>query len=304
MTIYFLVAFAVLIFLFIIRLWLNQIDEKNKLIIEWLKTSTTTIDQRLSSSMEQFNNRLDQVQKNIGQFSEIGRSMQELQQFLSSPKIRGNIGESILADILKQHFSKNSYKLQYQFRSGEKVDAVIITANELIPIDAKFPFENYKKYAKAQDTKEKEAFKKTFINDVKKHIDKIAQKYILPSEKTVDYALMYIPSENLYYEIINIDEIFDYAGEKRVLPVSPMSFFAYIKAILLSLEGQKIEAKAKQIITLLQAIKKDYEKTSASLGVLNRHLVNAYHQANELTTNFSHLGEKLNTTNLVEEKNN
>jgi DNA recombination protein RmuC len=296
-----IVAFSILI---IIRFWLNQIEEKNKVIIDWLKTSTMTIDQRLASSMEQFNSRLDQVQKNIGQFSEIGRSMQELQQFLSSPKIRGNIGESILADLLKQHFPKNSYKLQYQFRSGEKVDAVILTANGLIPIDAKFPFDNYKKYAKAQNLKEKENFKKNFVVDVKKHIDKIAQKYILPSEKTVDYALMYIPSENLYYEIINIDEIFDYAGEKRVLPVSPMSFFAYIKAILLSLEGQKIEAKAKQIITLLQAIKKDYEKTAASLGVLNRHLTNAYHQANELASNFSHLGEKLNTTNLLEEKDN
>jgi DNA recombination protein RmuC len=301
---YLVIVIVLIVILFVIRLWLNQIEEKNKLVVDWLKTSTTTIDQRLASSMEQFNSRLDQVQKNIGQFSEVGRSMQELQQFLSSPKIRGNIGESILADILKQHFPKNSYKLQCQFRSGEKVDAVIITANGLIPIDAKFPFENYKKYTKAQDKKEKDVFKKTFINDVKKHIDKIAQKYILPSEKTVDYALMYIPSENLYYEIINIDEIFDYAGEKRVLPVSPMSFFAYIKAILLSLEGQKIEAKAKQIIILLQAIKKDYEKTAASLGVLNRHLVNAYHQANELTTNFSHLGEKLNTTNLLEERNN
>jgi len=296
-----IVALSILI---IIRLWLNQIEEKNKVIIDWLKTSTTAIDQRLASSMEQFNHRLDQVQKNIGQFSEIGRSMQELQQFLSSPKIRGNIGESILADLLKQHFPKNSYKLQYQFRSGEKVDAVILTANGLISIDAKFPFDNYKKYAKAQNLKEKENFKKNFVVDVKKHIDKIAQKYILPAEKTVDYALMYIPSENLYYEIINIDEIFDYAGEKRVLPVSPMSFFAYIKAILLSLEGQKIEAKAKQIITLLQAIKKDYEKTAASLGVLNRHLTNAYHQASELASNFSHLGEKLNTTNLLEEKNN
>jgi len=292
MSFYLILFLAIAVVLLIIRFWLNQLEEKNKLIVDWLKSST-----------QEFNLRLDELYKNIGQFTEIGRSLQELQQFLTSPKMRGNIGEQILADLLKRHFPKDAYKLQYQFRSGEKVDAVIITANGLIPIDAKFPLENYRKYTKADNQEQKNIFKKIFISDLKKHIDKIAEKYIKPSEKTVDYALMYIPSENLYYEIINIEEIFDYAGEKRVLPVSPMSFFAYIKAILLSLEGQKIEAKAKQIITLLQAIKKDYEKTATALGLLNRHLANAYHQANELATNFSHLGDKLNTTNLLADKN-
>lgn len=297
------------IILFIIRLWLNKLEEKTKLsdeLVEWLKSSTTSVDKKLSSQMQMFNERLDkaayiiaQVQKNIGEFSEIGRSMKELQEFLSSPKIRGNIGEQILKDLLKQYFPKDSYKLQYAFKNGEKVDAVIITSQGLIPIDSKFPLENFKKYSKAIDNKEKINFKKLFIADVKKHITNISKKYILPDEKTVDYALMYIPSENVYYEIINNDELFDYAGVKMVLPVSPMSFYAYIKAILISFQGQKIEEKAKQIIVLLNAIKKDYQKIDDNLSILNKHITNAYNQSSELTKNFQSLGQKLTSANLL-----
>lgn len=295
------------VILFLIKTWLNKIEEKNSLLIEWLKSSNNNINQQLSSSMAQFNTRLDkaaqiiaQVQKNIGEFTEISRSIQEWQQFLASPKMRGNIGEQILADLLNQHFPKNSFKLQYQFKSGEKVDAVIFTNQGIIPIDAKFPLENFRKYLQAENEKEKNDFKKAFFSDVKKHIEVIAKKYILPEEKTVDYALMYIPSENVYYEVISSEEIFTFAGEKRILPISPMSFFAYIKAILLSFEGQKIEKKAKQIITLLQAINKDYEKTQEILELTNKHLTNAYSQMNNLNRNFQSLGEKISSSKLLE----
>lgn len=302
-----IIALGILIVLFFIKTWLNKIEEKNSLLIEWLKSSNSNINQQLSSSMTQFNMRLDkaaqiiaQVQKNIGEFTEISRSIHEWQQFLSSPKTRGLIGEQILSDLLNQHFPKSSFKLQYQFRSGEKVDAAIFTAQGIIPIDAKFPLDNFKNYLKAEDQKIRGDFKKAFLNDVKKHIEKISQKYILPEEKTVDYALMYIPSENVYYEIISSEDVFNFAGEKRVLPVSPMSFFAYIKAILLSFEGQKIEKKAKQIITLLQAIKKDYEKTQETIGLVNKHLTNAYSQMNNLNQQFQSLGEKISSSKLLE----
>jgi len=302
------------IFLFIIRIWLNKLEQKSKIsqeLIEWLKSSNAATDRKMSNQMQTFNERLDkaayviaEVQKNIGEFSEIGRSMKELQEFLSSPKIRGNIGEQILKDLLKQYFPKNSYRLQYVFRNGDKVDAVIITSSGLIPIDSKFPLENFKKYVKSEDAREKTGFKKSFIADVKKHIGDISKKYILPEEKTVDYALMYIPSENVYYEIINDEELFDYAGAHMVLPVSPMSFYAYIKAILLSFEGQKIEEKAKQVISLLSAIKKDYQKTDEAMQILNRHITNAYNQSANVGKNLSSLGQKLTSTELMPSKDN
>jgi len=302
-------------FLFIglfLYFFLKRIEEKTKIsqeLIEWLKNTTQLTDQKLNQQMTAFNQRLDkaafvisQLQKNVGELSEIGRGIKELQQFLSSPKIRGNIGEQILKDFLKQYFPKNTYQLQYQFKNGEKVDAVIFTSSGIIPIDAKFPLENFKKYLQAKSEEEKNSFKKDFISDVKKHILGIAKKYILPEEKTVDYALMYIPSEKIYYEIINDDDLFNFAGQKMVLPVSPLSLYAYTKAILLSFEGQKIEEKAKKIISLLTAIKKDYQKIQDDFFVLNKHLNNAYNQSNNVLQNINNLGQKLSAFNLIEEK--
>ena len=140
---------------------------------------------------------------------------------------------------------------------------------------------------------------KTDEKDVKKHIQDIARKYILTSEGTCDYALMYIPSEAIYYEIINSTALFDYAGEMKVLPVSPISFYAYMKAILMSLEGQRIESQAKEILQLLQAIKKDYEKVDTAFVTLNSHITHAYNQTTQVSKLFSSLGQKLSSTNLI-----
>lgn len=311
MTIQLLILFisAVLIILFIIRLWFNRLEEKTKLsgeLIEWLKTSTSSVDQRLNEHMKQFNTRLDnaarviaQVQKNIGEFSEIGRSMQELQEFLHSPKLRGNVGEQVLKEILSQNFPQGTYTLQYSFKNGERVDAVIKTSQGFIPIDSKFPVENFRKMLKTTNEAEKEKFRKEFVRDVKKHVETISKKYILVSEGTLDYALMYIPSESVYYEIINDVDLFDYSGKRRVLPVSPMSFYAYMKAILMSFEGQRIQSKAKEIIEILKSIKKDYEKSDEAFAVLTRHITNAYNQLTHVSKSFVSLGQKLTSTHLL-----
>jgi DNA recombination protein RmuC len=293
-----IVAVLFLITLFIIRHWLNKLEEKTTLssdIVEWLKTSNQSVDQKLSRNMEIFAS----VQKSIGEFSEIGRSMKELQEYLTSPKLRGNIGEHILKELLAQNFPKSSYKLQYHFKTGSIVDAVLITSQGLIPIDSKFPIDNFKKIARATNKDEVTLIKKDFERDVKKHVDDIARKYILAEEKTVDYAIMYVPSESIYYELINNETIFDYAGKNRVLPVSPMSFYAYIKAILISFEGEKIETKAKEILNILQAIKKDYQKTDEAFSVLNKHVTNAYNQSSQVAKTFSSLGQKLESTNFM-----
>lgn len=287
-----------LVTLFIIRLWLNKLEEKTTLssdVVEWLKTSNLSVDQKLSKNLEIFAS----VQRSIGEFSEIGRSMKELQEYLTSPKLRGNIGEHVLKELLAQNFPKSSYKLQYHFKTGSIVDAVLLTSQGLIPIDSKFPIDTFKKIARATNKDEIAAIKKDFERDVKKHVDDIARKYILAEEKTVDYALMYVPSESVYYELINNETVFDYAGQNRVLPVSPMSFYAYIKAILISFEGEKIETKAKEILKILQAIKKDYQKTDEAFAVLNKHVTNAYNQSSQVSKTFSSLGQKLESTNLL-----
>lgn len=262
-------------------------------LLEYLKTTNV----RLNEQSKNFNERLDnaarvisQVQRNIGEFSEIGRGMKDLQEFLSSPKLRGNVGEHVLKELLKQFMPKESFNLQYSFKSGEKVDAAIKTSGGIIPIDSKFPMENFRKM------QEDPAFKREFVRDVKKHIDDIARKYILTEEGTIDYALMYIPSEAVYYEIVNDADLFDYSGEKRVLPVSPTTFYAYLKAILMSFEGQKVEAQAKIILASLRAIKSDYGKVEENLSTLQKHLTNAFNMMGNVFSSFTQLGQKISST--------
>jgi len=266
-------------------------------MVEWLKSTG----QRLEVQNKSFNERLDHaarvindVNKNIGEFSEIGRGMKDLQEFLSSPKLRGNIGEQVLKELLKQFLPNETFNLQYTFKSGEKVDAAIMTTGGIIPIDSKFPLENFRKMQKDP------VYKKVFESDVRKHIDDISKKYILTDEGTIDYALMYIPSEVIYYEIANNQTLFDYAQTKRVLPVSPTTFYAYLKAILMSFEGQKIEKQAKEILSSLRAIKKDYGKVEENLNVMQKHLVNATNMMSNVYSSFTNLGNKIDNTQSLE----
>jgi len=148
----------------------------------------------------------------------------------------------------------------------------------------------------AENETEKKQLEKEFAKDVKKHIDAISSKYILTDEGTIDYALMYIPSEAIYYEVVNNNEIFDYSGRKRVLPVSPTTFYAYLKAILMAFEGQKIEARAKEILLAIKGIQKDYNKVEENLNLLGKHLQNAYNQIPNVFSNLNLLGQKISST--------
>lgn len=304
---------------FVINKKLSELAEKTKPsdeLLEYLRTTNARLDeqtkhfsQTLGDSTRALNERLDRaaqiissVQRNIGEMSEIGRSMKDLQDFLSSPKLRGNIGEQVLKEILGQFLPKSSFNLQYTFRSGEKVDAAIKTQAGIIPVDSKFPMENFRQMMSAEGPN-KADFEKLFIRDVKKHIDNISKKYILTDEGTIDYALMYIPSEAVYYEVANNQELFDYAALRRVLPVSPTTFYAYIKAILMSFEGQKIEAQAREILLSLRAIKKDYDRVGENLNTLQKHITNAFNMMGSVASIFNQLGQKINLTqNLGEGK--
>lgn len=313
----YLVLVLVLGLVAVLAFWLNKkisgLAEKSSPsseILEWLKSTSQRMDdqnklfsQSLHSSTKSLNERLDnaarvisQVQRNIGEMSEIGRGMKDLQEFLRSPKLRGNIGEQVLKELLAQMLPKQSFHLQYAFKSGAMVDAAIKTAAGIIPVDSKFPMENFRKMMAAKNEMEKKEAEKEFVRDVKKHIDDISGKYILVDEGTIDYALMYIPSEAVYYEIVNSTDLFDYSGEKRVLPVSPTTFYAFMKAILMSFEGQKIEARARDILLAIRAIQKDYSKVEENLGVLGRHIQNAYNQMNNVLSGFTLLGQKLTST--------
>lgn len=266
--------------------------EDRRLLLENLRKNTESLNRRLDNAAKV----IGDVQKNIGEMSEIGRGMKELQEFLKSPKLRGNIGEHVLKELLGQMLPKQSFRLQYTFKSGDKVDAAIKTSAGIVPIDSKFPMENFRKMIDAKSSKDRKSHKREFEKNVKKHIKDISRKYILTEEGTIDYALMYIPSEAVYYEIVNNSTLFDYAGNKRVLPVSPTTFYAYMRAILMSFEGQKIEKEAREILATLRAVQKDYNKVEDNLSILQRHLNNAYNMMSNVLTSFTQLGQKITST--------
>ncbi|MBP9719451.1 MAG: DNA recombination protein RmuC [Candidatus Levybacteria bacterium] len=285
----------------------GSLESTNKTLNEAMRTSSHDTAKVLQENTRQLNERLDKaaavirdVGKEVGQMSEIGRSMKELQDFLKSPKLRGNIGEQVLKDLIAQMFPKSSFHLQYTFKSGEKVDAAIQTDAGILPIDSKFPMENFQKMGKVSDEKEKTLLEKEFIRDVKKHIDAIAKKYILPSEGTMDFALMYVPSESVYYELAGQTDLMDYARKSRVYIVSPTTLYAHLQTILLSFEGKKIESRSKEVFQLLRALQIDYDKVNDNLGVLGKHLNNASGQFASVSTGFGQLGQKLQSTKQLE----
>ncbi len=282
-------------------------------LVEWLKSmqktlemNNQTVNRTLQENTHQLNQRLDKaaevisgVQKNIGEMSEIGRNMKSLQEFLQSPKLRGNIGEQVLKELLSQMLPKQSFHLQYTFKSGSIVDAAIKTEAGIIPIDSKFPMENFRKLNSDIEEKEKKLVEKEFVNDVKKHIDAISSKYILTHEGTIDFALMYIPSESVYYEIVNNPALYDYSSKKRVLPVSPMTFYAFLRSILIGFEGQKISQQAHKILSNLRSIQKEYAKVGETLDTLQRHINNSYNMMAQVNQGFSKLGQQIETTNTL-----
>jgi len=293
--------------------WLSTmqvtIDSTNRTLHETMRGSTNDMTKALSENTKQLNERLDtaarvigDLKRNLGEMSEVGKGIRSLQEFLQSPKLRGNIGEQVLTDMIGQTFPKNSFHLQYAFHSGLKVDAVLKTDAGLLCIDSKFPMENFSKMHKGETEEERKIAKKDFITDVKKHISDISKKYILPEEGTMDFALMYIPSESVYYEIANMEDLMTYARGVRVYPVSPNTLYAHLQVLLLSFQGKELEQKSQEVFRILRAIQKDYGKIDEHLGVLGKHVTNAYNSMNTVSSSFSQLGQKLSQTNMLGEK--
>lgn len=304
-------------FSFVIYFLNRKLSSKtDNTLLEWLKTmqvsldsSNKNINETLQRSNFELNRRLDaasrlmgEIQKEAGKFSELSLSMKNLQDYLRSPKLRGNIGEQVLKDLISQMFPKNSFFLQYAFKSGNRVDAAIKTDAGILSIDSKFPAENFQKMMAAENEAERESAGKEFGRDIKKHITDISQKYILPEEGTMDFALMYIPSEPVYYEVINNTELMNYARKERVYPVSPNTLYAHLQVLLLSFEGKEIEKKSRKLFSLLRGIQKDYSKLSENLSVLNKHITNSYNQMANVNNEFLQIGQKLTFTQALEEE--
>ena len=270
---------------------LIQLNETTKRVNERLKENSEMIQSQHQSVGERLDNaakavsavtgKLSKIEEGNKRIYDVGKDIASLQEILKAPKLRGGLGEHFLHDLLAQIFPADRFTMQYGFKSGEKIDAVIhVRDDHLIPVDSKFPLENFKKMIEAEDEKEKIQFRKTFVNDVKKRIDEIATKYILPDEGTLDFALMYVPAENIYYETIIKDQqdnknLSAYAFSKHVIPVSPNTFYVYLQTILMGLRGFQVEKETKQILASLSGLRIDFEKFGSDFTLIGKHMNNA-----------------------------
>jgi len=281
----------------------SQVNERLNQMNQSLQEANKIIGHNLGSATNVFGNveeQLGRLEETNRQICEIGKDISSLQELLRVPKLRGQIGETLLENLLSQVLPKDHYLVQYKFRTGDAVDAVIKLGDRLVPIDAKFSLENFQRMLEVADEHEKNTFRKKFIQDVKNRIDEISVKYILPEENTYDFSLMYIPAENVYYEVIIKEDLFSYCMSKKVIPVSPNTFYAYLQVICLGLKGLKIEENAKEILKSLSMLNNEINKFREEFGLLGTHLTNAARKYEDSEKRLDKFTDKL--TNIQETK--
>ncbi|MDD5692051.1 MAG: DNA recombination protein RmuC [Candidatus Omnitrophica bacterium] len=256
----------------------SQVNERLNQMSQSLQEANKIIGQNLGSATSAFGNvreQLGKLEETNKQIISISKDITSLQELLRAPKFRGAMGETLLENLLSQVLPKEHYQTQYRFKSADAVDAVIRLGERLVPVDAKFSLENFQRMMEAGDEPAKDLFRKKFIQDVKNRINEISSKYILPAENTYDFALMYIPAENVYYEVIIKEDIFSYSMSKKVIPVSPNTFYAYLQVICLGLRGLKVEENAKMILKSLGGLSVETDKLKEDFNILGNHLLNA-----------------------------
>jgi DNA recombination protein RmuC len=249
--------------------------------------------------MDNIRKELEGVRGSADRILEVGQNISSLQDILSPPKLRGGFGEMLLERLLAQVLPQANYSFQHRFRSGEAVDAVIQLGPSLVPVDAKFPMESFNRVLAATSDEERTKLRREFVRAVRGHVDDVA-KYIRPDEGTFDFALMYIPAENVYYETIvksepgtEAESLQEYALERMVIPVSPNSFYGYLQAIVLGLRGMHIERQAQQIIEHLQGLQGDFGRFGGDFRILGGHIRDASNKYAVLERRVATLDHKL-----------
>ena len=182
----------------------QQLTERNAEVDRRLEAMTATMDRRLETTTKTttaIHQQLGQLGQANAEILARANDLKKLEQALRPPKARGGFGELLLENLLRDRLPHDSFQVQYGFKTGERVDAVI-KVERLVPIDAKFPLDNFERLADAETDDERALYEKAFARDLKIHVDAIAQKYIRPDEGTYDFALMYLPSEGVYYELV------------------------------------------------------------------------------------------------------
>jgi DNA recombination protein RmuC len=274
---------------------LGDLDTRVNGRLEGLDGRLLTSQQSAGQTATQIAEKLGRMEGATAQMLARANDLAKLEQALRPPKARGGFGELLLGNLLRDRLPPDSYQLQYTFRDGERVDAVI-KVERLVPVDAKFPLDNFERVVEAgDDDAVRTLHEKAFARDLKGHVDAISQKYIRPAENTYDFALMYLPSESVYYELVcgKTGELLKYAHSKRVFPVSPTTFTSQLQVIALGLKGLQIEQHAEEVMAYVSQLAKDFERFRTDFEVVGKHIGNAQSKYGEADRRLERLGTRL-----------
>jgi DNA recombination protein RmuC len=261
-----------------------DVDRRLAGLMETMDRRLGEFDRRVDSRLESASRTATEIHHQLGRLGEANTQMLErakdlgrLEQALRPPKARGGFGELLLANLLADTFPPDKYALQHGFKGGERVDAVIKLDRALVPVDAKFPLDNFHRLVEAQGDPERELHAKAFSRDVKGHVDAIAQKYIRPDEGTYEFALMYVPAEAVYYELVcnrlgGDASPLSYALEHKVIPVSPSTLHAYLLVVVLGFKGLQIEEHAREVMAYCAQLGKDFGRFKEDFELVGTHL--------------------------------
>jgi DNA recombination protein RmuC len=267
----------------------SRLDHINRHVTEQLNQGTNV----MNANSEAFGKNIAAVQttfaglqKQVGemteqarQLGEISKAVTAIEHVLRAPKLRGNFGEEQLENLLSLVFSKEQYAMQHRFSTGEITDAIVFLPQGNVAVDSKFPLENFRRITELATEEEKKIARRDFLRDVRKRVDEVALRYIRPAEGTLPFALMYVPAENVYYETIIRDEegfqLYRYCQEKRVIPVSPNSLYAYLQTIMVGLKGMQVGQRAQTIVREIESLRIELEKFTKAYDTVGQHIKNA-----------------------------
>jgi DNA recombination protein RmuC len=272
----------------------DRLDAINKNVAERLEANvkamgetTNAVSSRIASVQQTFAS----LQKQVGEMGEqarqlgdLSKSIEALERVFSGSKLKGGFGEAQLESLLAQVFPREQYEMQHRFLSGEIADAVLFFAPGKVVIDSKFPLASFRRIADTVEEEQKAA-RREFLKEVRKQVDDIAAKYIRPAEGTLPFALMYVPAESVYYEAIVRDEdgndLYQHCLDKRVMPVSPNSLYAYLHTIVVGLNSLRVSQRAEDILRDIASLNVELGRFDDAFEKVGTHLRNAQKQYEE-----------------------
>ena len=246
---------------------------------------------RASTTVAEVRQQLGVLEQATERVLEVGKTVAGIENLFRAPKPRGVLGEVLLAELIRQVLPPPLFELQYAFKSGERVDAAVHVGENLLPIDAKFPLENLRRADEAPAA-ERDAFLRAFARDFRKHVDAIANKYILPGEGTLPLAFLYVPAENVYQQaILGQWELAEYAISRRVVPMGPLGLYAFLQSALLGTRSAAVPAQARELLAGLEQIAIELRQLEEEMAKLGRHLGLARNNLEQMERRTGHLSE-------------